>query len=63
LQTLNSIIATAPNNAEAHYIKAVAYVMLRQYIEAANEYKTVLRLLPGSPLAAKAEAGLKNLKP
>lgn len=59
--TLNKILLENPNNPSARYVRGVAYVLTRQYAKAADDYRQVLRLLPGSELANRASEGLKKI--
>lgn len=61
LEKLNRILARNPNQPDAHYLRAVAYVMLRQYSNAANDYRKVVQLSPNSDLGRKAREGLRKL--
>lgn len=61
LSQLNEIIATTPKSAEAHYLKAVIYVLTRKYEAAATEYHLVLKNDPSPTLSRKARAGLVKL--
>ncbi|HEY9869542.1 MAG TPA: tetratricopeptide repeat protein [Candidatus Obscuribacterales bacterium] len=63
LATVNKVLAGNPRHPQAHYVKAVVYVMMRQYPQAAGEYKEVLRLVPNSQLGKLAEEGLKKIRP
>lgn len=61
LTILNAYIEKNDKDAQAHYLKAVALVMLRQFSLARKEYGLVLKLSPGGELARRAEEGLKKL--
>jgi tetratricopeptide (TPR) repeat protein len=61
LTHLDNIIATNPKNAEAHYLKAVIYVLTRKYDAAAAEYQQVLKSAPSPTLSRRAKAGLTKL--
>ncbi len=61
LALLDNIIATNPKSAEAHYLKAVVYVLTRKYDSAASEYRQVLKTDPSPTLSRKARAGLTKL--
>lgn len=61
LKDLNVLLITEPNNAEAHYLEAVALVGMRRYDEAAKQYKEVLNLQPQGKLATLATSGLAKL--
>jgi tetratricopeptide (TPR) repeat protein len=61
LSQLNEIIATNPKNAEAHYLRAVIFVLTRKYDAASNEYRLVLKNDPSPTLAQKARNGLIKL--
>ena len=63
LATVNKVLAGNPRHPQAHYVKAVVYVMMRQYGQAAGEYREVLRLVPNSQLGKLAEEGLKKIRP
>jgi TolA-binding protein len=58
---LNNTIAKDSANAEAHYLLAVAYVMSRQYALAADQYRLVIKLQPGSQAANLSRQGLTKL--
>ncbi len=59
---LDSILLQQPANPSAHYMKAVAYVYLKNYKEAQKEYALVIKAAPGSALAQRASEGLAKLK-
>ena len=61
LQLINRILLEHPDNAQAHYLKAVALVNLRRYKDAVLEYKTVLALQPKDQLSNLARQGLKKI--
>ncbi len=61
LQLIDRILIEHPDDAQAHYLKAVALVKLRRYKDAATEYKTVLTLQPKDHLGNLARQGLKKL--
>lgn len=61
LTLLDEIITTNPKNAEAHYLKAVIFVLTRKYDAAANEYRLVLKNDPSPTLSQKARTGLTKL--
>lgn len=61
LTSISNYLAKDPNNAEAHYIKAVTLVYLRQYTDAAAEYRQTIALTKDPQLQQKAEEGLKKL--
>lgn len=61
LAQLDDIIATNPKSAEAHYLKAVIYVLTRKYDAATAEYNLVLKNDPSPTLSRKARAGLTKL--
>lgn len=61
LLQLDDIIATTPKSAEAHYLKAVIYVLTRKYDAAAAEYNLVLKNDPSATLTRKARSGLTKL--
>ena len=48
-------------NAEAHYLKAVLYVMTRRFSDARSEYETVLRNSSSADLTRRAKTGLAKL--
>jgi len=62
LGTLNKVLSGNPRHPQAHYVKAVVFVMLRQYPQAAVEYREVLKLVPKSDLGRLAQEGLKKLQ-
>lgn len=62
LGTLNKVLSGNPSHPQAHYVKAVVFVMLRQYPQAATEYREVLRLVPNSDLGKRAQEGLKKIQ-
>ncbi|HEY9791275.1 MAG TPA: tetratricopeptide repeat protein [Candidatus Obscuribacterales bacterium] len=61
LKRITSVIKSSPNDAQAHYVAAVVQVALRNYAAAISEYQVVLKLVPMTPLAARAAEGLKKL--
>ena len=61
VQVLAPFLKEHPTNAEAHYIAAVAFVMLRDMNMAAAEYRVVLHLVPATQLASLAVEGLKKI--
>ncbi len=61
LDLLGKVLLKNPNDAQAHYIKAVASVSMRSYQQAADEYRKVLNLVPRTDLSRRALEGLKKL--
>lgn len=61
LDTLNRVLATNPNHPQAHYVRAIVLVMMRQYPGAVRDYKEVIRLIPNSELGRRAAEGLKKI--
>lgn len=61
LSHLDDILLTDPRNAEAHYLKAVVYVLTRKYDAAAREYRLTLENNPSQALSQKARTGLMKL--
>jgi cytochrome c-type biogenesis protein CcmH/NrfG len=58
---LNQILQSDPGNSQAHYLKAVAFVMTRHYSQASDEYRQCLRLNPAPDIANRARVGLAKL--
>ena len=63
IDTLNKLLENDPNNAQAHYIKAVALVFLQKFTQACEEYRKVMAISPNSELSQRAEEGLKKNQP
>lgn len=61
LKAVDKILAMHPDDAQAHYVKAIALVKLRRYKDAAAEYRSVLRLQPTVHLGNLARKGLKKI--
>jgi TolA-binding protein len=61
LTMLSQILQSDPGNSQAHYLKAVAFVMTRHYSQAADEYRQCLKLNPATDIANRARAGLAKL--
>ena len=61
LAKLDQILSQDPHNAQAHYLKAVVYVMTRHYSQAAAEYRETLKNNPGPDLGERARSGLAKL--
>lgn len=61
VQVIDRFLLENPNDAQAHYLRAVALVKLRRYENAAAEYKQVLHIRPGDRLGDLARNGLKKL--
>jgi hypothetical protein len=61
LSLLGGITKQYPGQAQAHYLSAVALVTLRNYDQAAEEYRAVIRLVPTTSLAQRAADGLKKI--
>lgn len=61
IDVVNKVLENDPNNAEAHYIKAVALVFLQKFSDAAEEYRKVMVITPNSELGQRAEEGLKRI--
>jgi hypothetical protein len=61
LKRITAVIKASPNNAQAHYVAGVIQVSLRNYSAAITEYQAVLKLVPMTPLAARAAEGLKKI--
>lgn len=62
IDLLNKEIKKTAVNPQAFYTRAVAYVKLRKYAEAAADYNQVLKLAPNGAMANLAKAGLGKLK-
>jgi hypothetical protein len=58
---VDKLLQSDANNAEAHYVKAVALVYQQKFADAAYEYRKVMSISPNSELAARAEEGLKRV--
>jgi hypothetical protein len=59
---LSPLVAKNAKDVQAHYILATAYVLARKYEQAAEQYKTVLKLVPAdSKIAARATEGLRKI--
>jgi tetratricopeptide (TPR) repeat protein len=58
---LTTAINRNPKNATAHYLMAITLVNLRQYDEAAKQYREVLKLAPTGRLAKRASDGLAKV--
>jgi len=61
LQSINQALSYDEKNAEAHYLKAVLYVMTRRFSDARSEYETVLRDTTSDDLSRRAKSGLLKL--
>ena len=61
LVKLNEILRSDPSNAQAHYLKAVTYVMTRHYPQAAEEYRNTLANSPDLEISKLARQGLAKL--
>jgi hypothetical protein len=61
LKLIDSILSKHPDDAQAHYVKAVALVKMRRYKDAADEYRTVLRIQPEDRVGNLARQGLKKI--
>lgn len=61
VEALTRILDAEPHNAQAHYIRAVNYVHLRKYAEAAADYRQVMALQPNTVLSSMAAEGLKKI--
>lgn len=61
LDALVPILQQHPDNAQAHYVKAVTLVNLRRYDEAAAEYKAVIEHCSSEPLVRLARGGLQKI--
>lgn len=61
LTQLDEILAKSPRDAQAHYLKAVVFVLTRKYEAAEKEYRLVLQSAPSEILTRKARAGLVKL--
>ena len=57
----SKIVEGNPQNVDARYLLAVAYVMTRKYAQAVEQYKSVIKLQPNSRAALLAREGLKKL--
>jgi len=62
LTLINAMLEKNNKDAQAHYLKAVVLVLTRHFQEARGEYESTLKLSKAnSPLAQRAELGLKKL--
>jgi len=61
LQLLEQILREHPEDASAHYLKAVILVRMKQYKNAADQYNEVIRLNPGTQLSTYAREGLTKI--
>lgn len=61
ISQLDDILMHNPKSAEAHYLKAVAYVLTRKYGDAEKEYRLVLSNGASERLSQKARNGLAKL--
>ena len=61
IEILKDVLKMNPDNAQAHYVMAVACVNLRDYTRAKHEYEQVLKLAPAGKLAELANAGLSKI--
>lgn len=58
---LKGVIQKSPNNAQAHYLLAVAYVSSRQFASARDEYEATLKFAQDMTLQKLASAGLTKI--
>lgn len=58
---LKDVLKVHPDNAQAHYLMAVALVNLRNYPEAMKHYERVLKIAPQGKLADLAHAGIAKI--
>ncbi|HEY9788194.1 MAG TPA: tetratricopeptide repeat protein [Candidatus Obscuribacterales bacterium] len=63
LTTLDQFLILHPKHAQAHYLRAVALVILRRFREAEAEYLSVTRLTSDAALIERAQEGLRKLLP
>jgi tetratricopeptide (TPR) repeat protein len=61
IEMLKDVLREHPNNAQAHYVMAVACVGARNYPEAKRHYEQVLRIAPAGKLADLAHSGLSKI--
>lgn len=58
---LKDVLKQHPDNAQAHYLMAVALVHQRNYSEALKHYQQVLKIAPQGKLADLAHAGMAKI--
>jgi hypothetical protein len=58
---LDAILEQDPHNAQAHYMKGVAFVMTRHYSQAVSEYQSALKYSTNPEITRMAQAGLTKL--
>jgi hypothetical protein len=61
LLTLNTVLRTDSENANAHYLKAVVLVLSRSFSDARNEYLVTLKYSRSAELTNRARVGLSKL--
>jgi hypothetical protein len=61
LAELDQVLRTSPNNAQAHYMKGVVYVLTRHFSQAAQEYRKAVDISPDSDVGKLARNGLSKL--
>jgi hypothetical protein len=61
LQSINEALGYDGKNAEAHYLKAVLFVMTRRFTDARSEYETALHNSTSADLTRRAKNGLLKL--
>lgn len=61
VELLDHVLSDKHDDAQAHYLKAVALVKMHRYKDAAAEYKDVMRLAPSDKIGALAHDGLAKI--
>jgi Flp pilus assembly protein TadD len=61
LTTINGVLRTDNQNANAHYLKAVVSVLSRRFTDARMEYLATLKFSHSAELSERARVGLTKL--
>lgn len=62
ISALSIVVDRYPEYTEGHYTLAQAYMLVKNYSKAKSEYKKVIALDPGSPMARDAEKKVYQLR-
>jgi Tfp pilus assembly protein PilF len=62
LTGLDEILASSPDNAQAHYLRAIVFVQTRHYAQASKDYQAAIKLSTDVGLSHLCETGLVKLQ-
>lgn len=61
IETIQHVLKSDPGNANAHYLMAVNFVLIKNFPQARQEYENTLKFSRNNELSARARLGLSKL--